>query len=389
MCKHWMSLIFILLISYVPSILAGQLLVDDAYVQAHGNIISGVYTGTLTTPAIKVTTSTPVTIKNASVSGPGDLIFAQRADITVLNSTGISTNPNVKGTRPGKFLNASQCKNVHVENVHVEGAMYGVYVYQYTGNYTPSQTIVIKNNYFKNINGRQSDGAGGYIKSADSIAHAIQLNQVNKVPNVDISWNEVINDPFISQCSDIINMYKSGGTKTSPVLIHDNFLQGAYPGIPGVDRYSGGGIIVDGSTSDTADTASAFNEVYNNVVVATANYGIAIAAGHDNDFHNNKVVSSGRLADGSLYGMNYANAAYNWNAYSKDKTIFFNNTVHDNLLGLIKKDSSGNAVRSDLWLPDQIGPANNVSFQPYSTTRPSLADENNAYQEWLAKKPGC
>jgi hypothetical protein len=112
---------------------------------------------------------------------------------------------------------------------------------------------------------------------------------------------------------------------------------------------------------------------------------VAVAAGHDNNIYNNRVVSAGFLADGTYYSMVYANAANNGNLQNQTTSVYYNNHVHDNLLGLIRKNSSNSVVRSDWWLPGQTSTENNQHLSPNTTTRPSVKDEQAEWVAWQRK----
>jgi hypothetical protein len=362
----------------------GPLVVNAAYIAAHGNVITGNYQGTTAAPAINVTVSTPVTIQNCNVTGPGDLIYGAGVNITVKNCTGISTNPNISGRQKGMFLHVEGAYNVDMENNTLTGPSFGVYINSYKGNHSTSQTIVITHNIMNNIDGRPSNGNGGYATSGQWNSHAIQLNQVQGVPYIRIGWNQVINVPFQSQCSDLINIFKSSGTSASHMMVRDNYLQGAFPANPGVDAYTGGGIITDGGATDTPATATSFVEVYSNQIVASANYGISIAAGHDIQMYDNRVVSSGYTTSGAFYPETFANGINNYNNYGQPSTVMFNDTTYNNVSGLIKKSSTGGPVRSDWYLPNQ-STNTNTSYQPNNSNTPSITDEAAELTAWEAK----
>ena len=71
----------------------------------------------------------------------------------------------------------------------------------------------------------------------------------------------MINEPGKSRVEDNINIYLSSGTAAIPILIHDNYIQGAYTINPAQGSYSnktysydwsyaGGGILLgDGGTT--------------------------------------------------------------------------------------------------------------------------------------------
>jgi hypothetical protein len=364
----------------------GPLVVNDAYIKKHGNVIVGNFQGTLSAPAILVNTSNPVLITDSILQGPGDMIYGQGVNVSVTNTTGTATNTNIYGQQKGMFLHVEGAINVNAQNNTMTGFTFGIYINSYQGNGTNAQTIKILNNIVNNMDGRPSNGNGGYITSGQWNAHAFQLNQVRNVPYMEIAWNQIINQPNQGMCSDLINIYVSGGQSGNPLLIHDNYLQGAFPANPGPDNYTGGGIITDGGTSNTATNTTSFVNIYNNQMVATANYGLSIAAGHDNQIYNNRVVSSGYTASGAFYPTTFGNGINNYNNYNQPATTFYNNYASNNYSGLIRKNSTGGPMRADWYLPGQAsGTGANVAFTPNNTSAPTLADEAAEYQLWLKK----
>jgi hypothetical protein len=386
-----LSLIFVcsvLPISAQATHFQGPLLVNDAFVKTNGNIISGNFSGTLTSPAITVSSTSPVIILNSTVTGPGDLIYTAGGNVEIDNTVGTGTNPNVVNTQKGYFVHAEKPVSLSVNNCTVTGTSMGVYVHGYSGNYTHTNTITIYNNQFNNIDGRPSDGKSGYVTNGDYNAHTIQFNNVVGVPDIEISWNQSINLPLQGDVGAIISMYDSSGTSTSPIMIHDNYLQGALPSDPGVDKYAGGGILTDGTASDTATNASAWVNVYNNQIVASANYGISFAAGNNNNAYNNRVVSSGFTTSGAFYPMTYANGVNNYNNYNQPATVFFNNLIQNNVVGYIGGTPGAPTVprRSDHYLPGQASTVVNNWWTPNDAAHPTLADEANELAMWEAKQ---
>jgi len=374
-----------------PAHAAGPVTIDDAWVTQHGSVVTGSFQGTQSQPAISVITKKPLTIQKAVLTGPGNLIkLAAGSDVTVLNTTATSTNPNVYGVKKGYFLTASHPANLLVQNCLVTGPSFGVYVQGFNGG--AGQTIKILKTIFNNIDSRQSDGKGGYINvNVNANSHAIQLNGVQGVAGIEIAWNQAIVTPFQGTVNDMFNIYSSSGLKSSHLSVHDNFIKGALPAVPGDtsgSKYSGGGIITDGKNTDTAGTATAWVDIYNNQVVMTANYGIATAAGHDNAAYRNRVVSAGKLSSGAIYPTNTAPGVYNWNAQQQASTTFYNNHVHDNYVGLLRRDKTNplQLVRNDWYLPGQGNNAeNNMHFQPVNNASPTLTDESTEYTLWKQK----
>ncbi len=326
----------------------------------------GVYSGNWQStdpsiPAVKIRTSGAVTIQNSRIVGPGMLIDAndiENHNLTVLNTYALGTNPNVAGKAKQPFISAALVTKLVVQNCYLVGTA-GIGVNEYSGSGAGDNRIIINNNRVRNIDCRLSDGVGGYQSTGHVVGHFVLIDNVHAVPGIEVAWNEVVNEPYNSRVDDVINMYQSSGTSASPILVHDNFIHGAYPADPVHESYSGGGIIADGA--GTPSTTTQFYRAYNNQVVSTANYGVAIAAGHDNYFYNNRAAASGTLYDGQwIVSQNIG--AYVWNINSLPANVFFNNTMQNSQIGWKHKDNSGNVVRNDMWFPNGVNCTGNVAW---------------------------
>ncbi|MCC6424016.1 MAG: fibronectin type III domain-containing protein [Phycisphaerales bacterium] len=327
----------------------------------------GVYTGNWESndakrAAVEIDTTEAVTIINSNIRGRGHLIQSSvsGANVTVLNTAGYALNPNVSGRSPGRFVNAEFFNKIDVENCYMEGTA-GMYFYK-------GGDITVLYNAAKNIDGRASDGHGGFSTN-DSDSDLVQFVQLNDIheQQVEIAWNQVINEPGKSRAEDVISIYGSSGTANRPISVHDNYIQGSYPSDPANDGFSGGGIMVgDGG-------GCGYIVAYNNTVVSTSNYGIAISAGHDNKVYNNRIVSAGILPDGRRIDSQNV-GLYVWNAGGDGN--FARNSATDNLIGW----SNGNGGRNDSWTPD--GSVSNNQGMSGSIT---LATEANELKLWQAK----
>ena len=331
--------------------------------------------------AVTIRTTAPVIIKDSNLQGKGNLIETAVADVnlTVRNSRGYGLNPGVAGRVPGRFLHAESFDNIRIENNYIEGTS-GIYLLSYKGQSAKGDTVKILKNQVRNIDGRKSDGAGGWLdfntrtrisdgykEDGYKLVQFVQLDKVQNVPGIEIAWNEVINEPGNSRVEDNINIYLSSGTAASPILIHDNYIQGAYTIKPwqgnssdGTWNYDwtffGGGILLGDGKATSIGSAPGYVNAYNNEVVSTTNYAIAIAAGHDNVFYSNRMISSDRLPDGrTIVGGN--SAAYIWNFYKVAASRFYNNSGHDNLVGWLQ-----GSARRDWWVPNATSWTNNHKF---------------------------
>ena len=170
------------------------------------------------------------------------------------------------------------------------------------------------------------------------------------------------------------------------LTVHDSFIQGAYPYDPAIDHYSGGGIITDGTGSDTPATATAYSSFHDNQVVSTTNYGVQFAAGHSNEAFNNRIIASGLLATGASISQENVGLvdedAYRANVSNGS---MYSNSMHDNTIGWMcwRSTCASNGNRHDMYLPlNSNDYSTNFSIQANPVT---LAMEEAEYQAWLNK----
>ncbi|MFC4453751.1 NPCBM/NEW2 domain-containing protein [Deinococcus sonorensis] len=349
----------------------------------------GTYTGNWEStdpnvPVITIKTSEPVIIQNSTLRGRGNLVAGFRNRVTLRNNKGYVLNPNVYGKIFGRFANLEEAYNITIENNYFEHGT-GIYLRAFYGDPSKGEGIRIRNNQLRNIDGRQSNGAGGY-NGQRTIAQAVLFNTIQKVANVDISWNEIINTPGNSYPEENINLYMSSGTASSPMRVHDNYIQGAYNADPATNAtYPGGGILLgDGQASDPSLMGHA--RVYNNQIVSTSNHGLGIAGGVDNQIYNNRVISSGRLPDGRPIAAQNV-GLYVWDPYDlgkKSPPMFANNVMRDNFVMWTKVKSDGTTTTNPWWVPD-CGLNNTICSGNVNGGTATLDTEKQEYQRWLSK----
>lgn len=348
----------------------------------------GTYTGNYQstnykTPAVLIQTKEPVVLENMNLRGPGNLIFGFGLNLTVRNTRGYGVNPNIYGKPTGRFIDAQEILNLKLENNYLEGTG-GIYAYIFNGNSAAGQTIKILRNKIKNIDGRLSNGAGGYLNQRYYFQF-VQFNRVRSVANVEIAWNEVINEPGQSSLEENINMYSSSGTAASPIKIHDNYLKGAYAIYPATDtNYSGGGILLGDGDASNMTVAPGYVDVYNNQIIDTSNQGVGIAGGHDHRVYNNRIVSSGRLSNGQPVAAQNV-GIYLWDIANGSRYgTFFNNSFYNNTLGWTKVKSNGTSVLSNTWFANPCSSTacyNNASVGSVL----SVSDVEQEYTRWQSK----
>lgn len=331
-------------------------------------------------PAVYVKTSEPVVIEGSNLRGRGHLIRGWKVNLTVRNSNGYGMNPNVYGQYAGRFIAAEEVYNLRVENNYMEGTT-GVYVNQFYGKGS-GQTVKIVRNSVKNIDGRKSDGKGGYL-NARYLVQFVQLAKVSNVPGIEIAWNQVINEPGKSSLEENINLYSTSGTSSSRIQIHDNYIQGAFAIQAATDSsYSGGGIMLGDGPVGNMTEAGGYVDVYNNQIISTSNQGVGIAGGHDHKVFNNRILSSGRLPSGEINKAQNV-GIYVWDVMNgKRSKTWFNNTVYDNVIGWTRVNSNNSTWLNNTWFADCTSTCyNNKSWSGAVT----LETEKQEYQLWLSK----
>ncbi|CAM3583108.1 hypothetical protein [Deinococcus frigens] len=303
-------------------------------------------------PVITVATREPVVIENSNLRGRGDLIRGSNVDLTVRNTSGYGLNPQADRAFPGRFLAVEFIFNLRAENNYLQGTS-GMYVNRFQGNAARGQTIKILRNKVLDVDGRYVDRTGR-LTGSRYLVQAVQLNHVVGVPNIEIAWNEIVNQPGKSAPEENINLYESSGTPDSPIRIHNNYIHGAYAADPLKDKsYSGGGIMLGDGNAQDLSVAGGYIEVYRNQIINTSNQGVAIAGGHDQHVWQNRILSTGRLPGGEIIPT--ANVgAYMWdikNGARQSPPTFFNNSIRDNLIGWTRFNSDGNTWYNNLWTP--------------------------------------
>jgi len=333
-------------------------------------------------PAVEVRTSEPVVIQNSRIKGVGHygLIEGWHVRLSVKNTTFTGLRPAGVGKSVPHALNLGEVYNLDLQRNLFDHTA-GVYVNTFQGDSAKGETIKVLYNKNTNSDGRLSDGAGGFLKTDRKIVNFVMFNHV-QAPGAEIAWNEDINTAYQSLVEDNINMYVSGGSLARPILIHDNYVQGAYGIDPVNDKaFYGGGILIGDGPTERAEQ-SGHIRVYKNQVVGTANYGLGIVGGSDQQVYDNRVVSSGLLPDGRMLG--YTNVGLMlWNYYKSTPDLFFGNTIRDNVSTFTHRKADGSVDGNNVaWLPDCMpgGCKNNTT-----TGSATLQDEQNEFTAWKAK----
>ncbi|GAA3964994.1 hypothetical protein GCM10022407_09400 [Hymenobacter antarcticus] len=340
-----------------------------------GGTYSGNYRSTNSNvPAITIQTTQPVIIENCILAGAGDLIDAKNggSSLIIRNNRGYGLAQSADNTRHGRFIEVNSGKSVLIEYNYFEQTT-GIDIYLWGGNGTTAQTLTIRYNSAKNLDGRYRNGGGTYC-------NFLGVNGGLNIAGAEIAWNQIINEPNNSLVEDNINFFNSGGTASNPIKLHDNYVQGAYPFPATGPNYTGSGITIDGD-AQTAAGATAFINGYNNQLVSTC-AAMNIASGHDNHFYNNRMVTCGLLPNGSKMPAGYA-AAGLWNAYQQSGSVFFNNDMLNNTIGFFFEGGNTPYINRQDTSPGACPTCTGTNHLP---DRPlTLADEQNEWNIWLQK----
>ena len=260
------------------------------------------------------------------------------ADVTVMNVTGHGGS--------GRFLVAEGFRSITIRNCALDRTG-GIYLVSPVA----SANVVVTQNRARNI----QKGSG--------LKQFLQFNGVTSA-TVDVSWNEVINVYGKSEVEDNISIYKS-----SNVVVHDNYIQGAYPRNY-THEFSGSGIVL-------GDDGGSFNRVYRNQIVDTTNVGIGIVGGHDNEIRGNRVVSDGKLDNGTpLVAANVGVVV--WDAYRDPE--WANNRATGNTIAWV----NAGRYRHDMWFPH--APSGDYGLNTRMRSRVSHATEVNEFRRWVKKR---
>jgi hypothetical protein len=340
-----------------------------------GGTYTGRYHSTSSAQAcIRIATTEPVVLEGCELRGPGLLIDAREggARLVVRNCRAIGEPPTTDNQARGRFLELNNGVRLLAERNYLEHTG-GLLVYRWQGDGSATQTITVRGNRARNIDGRYRNGGGAKVSF-------LQLNEVHGVERIVIAWNEVVNEPDQSLVEDNINLHNSSGTAASPLLVHDNFIQGAYPVPATSPKFTGSGITTDGDASSGL-TTTAYVEAHHNTVVSTCNAAMNIAAGHHNYFHDNELITSGLLPDGRRLAATYAGTAI-FNAYEKPASVFYANRMHRNTIGFVSWGRQQPSVNRHDLSTDACTPCTGTRHLPGPITP---LTEQQARLQWQAR----
>ena len=394
---------------------------DGYYVEGSGTIVicgKGIFSfDTLrfiqpTGTAIRIDTEDTVMIRNTVIISRANFIvspYVYKANLTVENCTALPYTKEIEAQPKGHFIWLDRFKSVIIRNNYMEYTR-GILLHGQFEDQTYEDIIVQKNKAL-NIDGRIKRNN----KIVEELSCFVQISGVKKAKNAVISWNEAINEPYKSWVRDVINIYNSNGMPDSPILVANNYIQGAFSfhvlrarpnycdnssnylqdGFYGGGIMLGdGGIIINGKLDTTQ--ASAYLVAKDNQVINTSNYGIAISSGHDISFYNNTILSSGKVNGYPVLSNNIG--AYIANLYGNlnlhPDSCFYRNSAYNNSIGYVRNvihlpnGDCGDVApqRSDFWFPHGYNCHDNRSYVPdHLAAIITEAMEKEEYDKWQQK----
>ena len=303
------------------------------------------------------------------LAGAGHLIQSGTgANLTIRECTGVGLAPSVDGQPPGHFLDSYQSQSLVVEHNSFSGTS-GIVVNRWAGK---SGTLTVRYNPVRNVDGRWRNN-----KEAGRSSF-LQLNTVSNLAGVEIAFNEVINTPNQSLVEDTSTSTTRRARRVAPsgcTII----CARAYPYPATAGTYTGTGLTTDGDAS-ALGTAAGYIEASANQFVSTCNAGMNIAAGHDIYYHDNRIVTSGLLPDGTRLKTTYAGTAV-FNYYNQLANVFFNNRSVNNTIGYVRWGSSNPYPDRQDLSPGNCAPAPHHQLAQLVT----VATEDNEYALWQQK----
>jgi hypothetical protein len=325
-----------------------------------GTVLRGCYRSTdPAVPAITVTTTQLVELDHARVEHAGDgvRVVLNGAQLNIHDSTfqKLPTTPGVDEEQRAVFA-WGVIRLIVENNKMIDGD--GVHWNDGDGTAVEGR---FRYNEVYNV-GRYRDDATPHVQAF--VANNARLG------GMEVAWNKVVNTfGQTGGGGDIINFHQdspatpSGGVSGNHAQVHHNLIDGAYPIATGFADWFGGGIIV-------GDNGSSFIDVHHNWVIATTNYGIAIAGGTNHEIYDNVVVNTA-VVNGVITGPDFGAGMYdNFN------TENVGNLIHDNTIGWVRPTSASTTERFDKYFPSAASPFDvyNAADDAVYTNNTSMAD---------------
>lgn len=352
--------------------------IDDALITARGsNVFTGNWeSGTFAENSgsvVNVNTAQPVIFDGCRFRSRSQHACVRSlipgSQVTVRNCLAETLNPNVSGQAAGYFVKLGEPGSVVCENNTITGSG-GVLIVGNVAMTTDSTSIRIRYNKLRNIDGRKSDGAGGYVDElSNSTAYfmARQVVQFDKITCADaiIDWNDLIDTPLQSRREDAFNFTNAKGAAGSYILVRNNYIGGGWTAKPFQNTYSGAGLL--------AENASQYIEFRQNRIVNATNQAAHMAGGSHYRLIDNRIVSTNKIAgayvtvansscvysDGSRTYVEATGNRYSWTRAGDLQSAFtitagIGNVNTDNVQLAAPATTAMEQAERDLWLADAV-----------------------------------
>ena len=301
--------------------------------------------------------------------GAGDFLhITDNSQVTVQDCRFYATGSQSIGTARGRAVYAFRPAKLVFDHNYLLNTAGAKVEYWAANTMAADQTLLWRYNRYENICG----GTGGDYRQA------LQLQHIEEQPGLEVAYNQIINAPNQSRVEDNINIGESSGTSSSPLHVHHNFVNGAYPATATDPYFTGSGITTDaGGTDRTPRQLPHHVLVEDNIFLACLNACMNIAAGYDILYQRNICRVSGTLADGSpLRSVNNGVAIFKGQAGYTDAQ-FYNNRMLDNDI---------NTVPSAYFRNADVGPSSTPlvegnTFNTYATSC-SYQQEQAEFETW-------
>ncbi|GAC1309753.1 MAG: hypothetical protein NVSMB24_25740 [Mucilaginibacter sp.] len=204
---------------------------------------------------INLNGSHDITISGKSIDG------GSVAPISLINCYNVHITANSLGNSSDVGIYLYNCYNITIDNNFIANVSGGVYVDHSTGG-----GIIITANQLLNMKGPSPRG------------QFVQFNTVSGGNN-SITYNKCQNILGQSSSQEGINLYKSNGSASSPILVDNNWIEGGGP------NSASGGI-------QLGDNGGSYEVASNNILVNPGQMGISISGGDHHSVINNTIYAS-------------------------------------------------------------------------------------------------
>jgi len=245
--------------------------------------------------------------------------------IYIIQSTNVDVRNNVIRDAVEEGVMSYESSSIAVDSNIIENVQSGYEMWTTNGG-----NLSFTNNYVKNVSRDQSGNGGG--------GNIVQMVYA-RGPGIRVTNNIGINILGESYPEDLINVYRSSGTASDPILISGNKFLGGGP------SPSGGGIIL-------GDQGGSYQIAENNILVNPGQYGMQIAGGNNNTIRNNQIFSDDKrdFANGGIIVWRYNDIGT-----GTQPGNCYGHTVVSNQVTWWKgpnyKNNGSPAIRNTSWLP--------------------------------------